>query len=101
MGDRMAVDVDRLRDSGPAFDAVASDVGGVLRQLSAALDAEGTCWGEDALGMTFGAQYGPVARVVRTGFAELDNGIADIASAVRIAAGNAAAADDLASGRLD
>jgi hypothetical protein len=42
-----------------------------------------------------------VARVVRTGFAELDNGIADIASAVRIAAGNAAAADDLASGRLD
>ena len=57
----MVVDPDGLRGTAPRFDALAVDVQDALATLSAVLDSEGSCWGNDQTGVSFGSSYGPLA----------------------------------------
>lgn len=89
-----------VRDAAGAVEVVAARVDAALRQLAAALDAEGACWGGDAMGAAFGDSYAPAARDVRAAFTALSDGVSGLANALRRAAGNAADSDQRAENRL-
>jgi uncharacterized protein YukE len=51
------VDVDAVVSQAGHFPELADRVKAIHRTLSDALDAEGTCWGEDTVGQSFAAGY--------------------------------------------
>ena len=96
----LVVDPDGLRGTAPRFDAVAVDVQDALARLSAVLDSEGVCWGNDQTGVSFGASYDPLAERTRAAFALLGEGVAEVAAALRVAADNVDGADGRAADRM-
>ena len=100
MGAAVVVDPDGLRGTGPRFDAIADGVAAVLRRLGSALDAEGSCWGADEPGTTFGSSYAPAAERARAALALLQAAVTDVGASVRLAAANAEASDGRATTRL-
>ncbi|MEV0075809.1 WXG100 family type VII secretion target [Nocardia neocaledoniensis] len=53
------VDPDGLRNTQPAFAAVASTITTAAQQLAAVIAAEGECWGGDEIGAAFAKNYTP------------------------------------------
>ncbi|MFD4357274.1 WXG100 family type VII secretion target [Nocardia sp. NPDC058519] len=52
-------DPDALRTTQSSFDSVASTLSAALTTLTAALAAEGECWGGDEIGQAFAGNYTP------------------------------------------
>ncbi|HLT12235.1 MAG TPA: WXG100 family type VII secretion target [Micromonosporaceae bacterium] len=96
----MWLDPAAVRDAAGAVEAVAARVDATLGQLAADLDAEGACWGTDAMGAAFGESYVPAANEVRAAFSALSDGVGGLATALRQAAGNAADSDQRAENRM-
>ncbi|WP_063053049.1 WXG100 family type VII secretion target [Nocardia arthritidis] len=59
MGEKFAVDPDKLRDHAPRFDLIGADVAATVRKLRAALAGEGEPWGKDDAGRAFAESYVP------------------------------------------
>jgi hypothetical protein len=96
----MVVDPDGLRGTALRFDALAVDVQDALATLSAVLDSEGSCWGNDQTGVSFGSSYGPLAERTRAAFALVGEGVAEVAAALRSAADIVDGADGRAADRV-
>ncbi len=96
----MRADTTALRQAAPGLDAIAAALGETLRQLSAALDAEGSCWGGDEIGTSFGATYGPAAGQVRDALARLRDGVAGIGADMLTMAAQVERSDARARARL-
>lgn len=97
---RVWLDPVAVRDAAGAVEAVAAQVDAALRQLAAGLDAEGSCWGTDAMGAAFGESYVPAANEVRAAFSALSDCVGGLATALRRAASNAADSDHRAENRM-
>lgn len=52
-------DPDALRATKSSFESVATTLTDALTTLTAALDAEGECWGSDEIGSAFAGNYTP------------------------------------------
>ncbi|MBE9373049.1 WXG100 family type VII secretion target [Saccharopolyspora sp. HNM0983] len=63
----MDVDPEALRSQAPKFGSAADAVGEVLDTLSAAIEAEGECWGTDDAGQEFAKNYSPATDQARDG----------------------------------
>jgi uncharacterized protein YukE len=100
MTDVMRVDTDALRGAEPAFDTLASAVDGVLSRLTAALRAEGRCWGGDEVGQSFEKDYLDGVGSTTDGMATLRDTVARVGQSVIVAADSVDAADDRARSRL-
>lgn len=68
----MDVDPEALRSAAPKVAATSDAVGDVLDKLTAAIEAEGDCWGTDDSGQAFAKDYSPAVEQVRDG---LDNAV--------------------------
>jgi uncharacterized protein YukE len=93
MGDVLRVDLPGLRAAQPRVEAVASDIATTLTILTARLDREGACWGNDDTGQRFAAAYLPAAATLRQAFADLHDGVASIAQSLSTVASNVEAVD--------
>ncbi|MFC8527902.1 WXG100 family type VII secretion target [Nocardia sp. NPDC057227] len=51
------IDPEALRATQPSFDACAATITTAANQLTAALAAEGECWGNDRTGQAFAQNY--------------------------------------------
>jgi hypothetical protein len=70
------------------------------RALGAALDAEGSCWGDDEAGQAFGSAYAPAQRRLRDAFGALGADAAGLAELLVAVAEHVVAADGRAMSRL-
>ncbi|WP_336088187.1 WXG100 family type VII secretion target [Nocardia sp. SSK8] len=53
------VDPDALRNTKGSYESAATTLTSALQALTAALDAEGECWGADETGTAFAQNYTP------------------------------------------
>lgn len=65
------VDADALRATRPGFDSVATAITTAADRLTAALAAEGECWGSDETGQAFAQNYTPGVEQGTTSVANL------------------------------
>jgi uncharacterized protein YukE len=96
----MRVDSLRLRQAAPRFTALGGELGQIFGRLSAALDAEGDCWGGDATGRAFAKEYRPASGQTTDAGRDVADAIEDIGARLVKTAELAEAADLRASGRL-
>ena len=96
----MSADLVGLRDTQPHLDWLSSSAAETLAQLSTALDAEGTCWGNDGMGEAFGKSYGPAAQQVRDACGLLRDGISHVGEALATVVNTVDGAEDRAQSRL-
>jgi uncharacterized protein YukE len=61
---------DQLHGTSGQYQTVADQVSKIYQTLTAKLDAEGACWGNDTSGATFGKKYVPSALSV---LSQMDN----------------------------
>ncbi|MGH4027063.1 MAG: WXG100 family type VII secretion target [Pseudonocardiaceae bacterium] len=73
------VDPTRLRGAAPQFDVVADQLRNVTSTLTAALSAEGECWGGDEAGQTFAQSYLPQSEAATTAL----GGVVEVLRAIR------------------
>jgi uncharacterized protein YukE len=100
MTDVMRADTDALRGAELAFDTLSSAVDGVLSRLTAALRAEGRCWGGDEVGQSFGKDYLDGVGTACDGMASLRDAVAQVGRSVLAAADSVDAAEDRTRSRL-
>ena len=100
MSGLLRMDSAELRAAQPAVAALAEIVATVASRLGAALDAEGSCWGDDEVGHAFGDAYRPAAQQVRAALGQAAARLGDIGDAVGALADVAETADDQARQRL-
>ncbi|HEX6872779.1 MAG TPA: hypothetical protein VF163_16910, partial [Micromonosporaceae bacterium] len=86
-------------DSTAQFQGLSSALARTLRTLTAALAAEGECWGDDEIGAAFSAAYLPAAQLVGDGMDQVRTRVAEIGDAVGLVADRAVAADRQAQSR--
>lgn len=55
----LKADPDALRSTRSSFESVATTLTTALSTLSAAIEAEGACWGSDEIGNAFSDNYTP------------------------------------------
>jgi hypothetical protein len=96
----LRVDAAALRTAEPAFDTMASAVAGLLSRLTAALAAEGACWGADEVGSAFAQGYLPAAISVFEALPPLRDGIAGTGAAVLAVADTVDSAEDRSRARF-
>jgi hypothetical protein len=96
----MSADLGGLRDTQPHVRWLSAFAAETLARLSAALDAEGACWGNDRMGEAFGSSYAPAAQQVRDAGALLRDGISHVADALGTVVNNLDSAEDRAQSRL-
>jgi len=100
MAEAQRVNAVGLRNAGPGFVSLSSSVAEALRRLASRLDAEGSCWGTDEMGVTFAQSYAPAAKQVKDAFPVLRDGITEVRAAVLVVADDVDAADKRALSRL-
>jgi len=84
---QIAVDPVGMAAERPGVAAAGDTVADILAQLTAALDAEGACWGDDEAGVAFAEHYLPAAVAVRHVLADAAAGIHDVAATLGGVAG--------------
>jgi hypothetical protein len=92
--DVVRVDPAGLRSAQPAFDTLGAAVDGVLSRLTAALTAEGRCWGGDDVGSHFEPEYLDGVRVTSDGMAAVRDLAVRVGQSVLTAADSIDAAED-------
>ena len=100
MSDELRVDPRALRAAQPDVEVTGDLVNAALARLAAALDAEGPCWGDDAIGHAFGDAYRPAEREVRAAFVRVAGRLHEIGEVVTRVADVLDAADGRARERL-
>jgi hypothetical protein len=90
----MRADPAGLRTAEPAFDTLASAVGGVLARLTTELVAQGRCWGTDDVGQHFEKDYLDGVRDTCDGMDAVRDAIGHIGQSLLIAADSVDAAED-------
>lgn len=96
----MRADAAALRRAEPSLETLASGVAGLLTRLTAALDVEGACWGDDEVGAAFEQGYLPAAISVLGALPRLRDGFAGTGAAILSVADNVDAADERARARF-
>lgn len=94
------VDPTRLRGAAPQFDAVADQLRNAGSALSAALSAEGDCWGGDEAGRQFAQSYLPQEQGVTTELGTLAEALHAVRTSLDASADNWAGADQCGAGRF-
>jgi hypothetical protein len=100
MTDELRVDAATLRAARPAIEVTADLVSATLARLTAVLDTEGPCWGDDATGHAFGDAYRSAEREVRAAFVQATGRLHEVGDVVTRVADVADAADRRARERL-
>lgn len=85
-GPQLDVRPAELRAAAPQLRTVAEAVQTAQRTLQAALDAEGTCWGNDDLGSEFAKHYLPHRDQAQTNLTQLATALQETGRAVDEAA---------------
>jgi uncharacterized protein YukE len=98
--DVLRVDSVALRSAEPDFDALAAAVDGVLSRLTAALSAQGRCWGGDEMGGHFEPPYLDGVHATCNGIAAVRGAVARVGQSVLSAADSVDAADARARSRF-
>jgi uncharacterized protein YukE len=93
-GDELRVEPAALRRNAKGFSEGGERLGRVFADLSAALSAEGRCWGGDAAGRQFEQGYEKPRQAAYDSFAQLPGALTDITSRLDTMAGNYEAAED-------
>ena len=75
----IAADPEALRAVQPAVYELAEGIDRIARRLTAALEADGGCWGSDEWGAAFAASYLPASTAVRSLLDGTVAGIEDLA----------------------
>jgi uncharacterized protein YukE len=78
-----SVDPIVLTGTAGVFDAEAATVKMMVTRLEQRVAAIGKAWGDDVVGVRFGAAYEPASRVVLANLASLSAGLVRIAAALR------------------
>jgi hypothetical protein len=81
-GDGFTTQPADLQTTAPQYGSVADLVQGIYSKLLAALDAEGTCWGNDAQGQAFGIKYCPPAISVLEQFGNTNMGVQSMVDSI-------------------
>jgi WXG100 family type VII secretion target len=93
-GDELRVEPAALRRHAAEFTGGADRLGRVFAELSAALSAEGKCWGGDAAGRQFEHGYEKPRQAAYDSFERLAGALEDIRSRLDTMAKNYEAAED-------
>jgi uncharacterized protein YukE len=93
-GDELRVEPAALRRHATGFSEGGERLGLVFAELSAALSAEGKCWGGDAVGRQFEEGYEKPRQAAYDSFARLPGALGDIRSGLDRMAQNYEAAED-------
>lgn len=94
-------DVDGIRAIAPGFGQAADSLESVLRDLDAARNAEGSCWGGDDAGAAFAAAYAPASEAADRLFASATTALRQIHTDLRASADAQQATDESAAGTFD
>lgn len=95
----VTADADQLHTSSGQYQTVADRVWSIYQTLTARLDAEGACWGNDGSGQVFGKKYVPSAMTVLQQMDNTNQGIQSMVDGIcswaknYMDAGSAATAD--------
>jgi hypothetical protein len=100
MSDTFRVDIDGLRVAGPRLEVLGDVVATTLARLSAVLDAEGACWGQDEAGQAFAGVYQPAEVQGRAALRLAGERLSEIGAAAGLLADVADAAEQHARQRL-
>jgi uncharacterized protein YukE len=100
MSDVMRVDSPGLRQAAPEFAALGVELHTVFRRLAEKLQADGGCWGADAIGQAFAKDYVPASQQTIEAGHEVAGAIEDLGRRLVKAADVADAADARSSRRL-
>ena len=94
------VDPIRLRSAAPQFDAVADRLRTATSTLTAALSAEGECWGGDEAGQTFAQSYLPQSEATTTALGNVVDALRAIRTSLDASADTWDGADQSGAGRF-
>lgn len=93
-GDELQVEPAAVRRHAKAFSDGGDRLGQVFADLSAALSAEGGCWGTDAAGRQFEQGYAKAQQAAYDSFGQLPGALMSMRSGLDEMAGNYEAAED-------
>lgn len=95
------VDPQALRATRPSFDAAATAITTAANQLTAALAAEGECWGNDRTGQAFAQNYTSGVDQGKTSVTNLAATMTQLGATMVTIADRVTAQEDAAAAGLD
>lgn len=86
-GDSFEVDAERLAARASQFEPLVGRLGEIHRTLSDALSADGTCWGTDAVGRSFGSVHATPVDNAMTNLSALPDRLTSVSTRLAETAG--------------
>lgn len=100
-GDGFEVDAEQLASRAAQFEPLVGRLGKIHRDLTDALSADGTCWGTDAVGQSFGTAHQPSADDAVTRLSALSDRLTSVSTRLTETAGTYRTGDESAAANLN
>lgn len=99
-GDGFEVDAEQLASRAAQFEPLVGRLGQIHRNLTDALSTDGTCWGTDAVGQSFGAAHQAPADDAVTRLSTLADRLTSVSTRLTETAGTYRTGDQSAAATL-